>query len=455
MSKQPTSISTEAILESISDGVFTVDKDWRITSFNRAAEEITGIPRVEALGRLCFEVFRANMCEGECVLRKTMETGRPLVNKAAFIVNADKQRVPISVSTALLKDDDGFVIGGAETFRDLSIVEELRKELREQYQVGDIFSRSPSMRQVLDLLLPAAKSDSTILIGGETGTGKELVARALHALSDRRKGPFIAVNCGALPDSLLESELFGYMKGAFTGAVTDKPGRFSLARGGTLFLDEIGEISPAMQVRLLRVLEDRIVEPLGGTKNEAVDVRVLFATHRDLESAVSEKKFRQDLYYRIHVLRIDMPPLRQRKEDIPLLVEHFVNLFNAAQGKSVTGVSPEVMAVLSAYDFPGNVRELRNAVEHAFVLCRKGNIETCHLPKTIVPTAVASRLTVSSDTIRTSMNIVEAEAIRKALSRSKGNRLAAAKELGIHKSSLFRKAKRLGIALPEKDGRYR
>ena len=258
--------STEIILESISDGVFTVDRDWRITSFNRAAEEITGIAREEAIGKRCSEVFKASMCEGDCALCLTLETGEPVINKSAFIVDVEGRRIPISVSTALLRDPKGRVIGGAETFRDLSLVEELRKELEGRFQLGDLVSRSPAMRKVFDVLPQVAASDSTVLIQGETGTGKELVARAIHGLSPRRDQPFVAVSCGALPDTLLESELFGYKAGAFTGAVKDKPGRFALAEHGTLFLDEIGEISPALQVRLLRVLQERTYDPLGGTK---------------------------------------------------------------------------------------------------------------------------------------------------------------------------------------------
>lgn len=452
MKGQAPTVSTDAIFESISDGVFTIDKEWHITSFNRAAEEITGIARTEAVGRLCFEVFRANMCESDCALRKTLETGRPMINKAAFIINADKRRIPISVSTALLRDPSGHVFGGAETFRDLSIVEELRNELRGRRQVGDIVSRSPSMRQVLSVLPPSALSESPILITGETGSGKELVARALHTLSPRKKGPFVALNCGALPDTLLESELFGYVKGAFTGATADKPGRFALARGGTLFLDEIGEISPALQVRLLRVLEEKSFEPLGGTRTEKSDARILFATHRNLENAVTEGTFRQDLYYRIHVLRIDLPPLRNRREDIPLLVDHFVHLYNAAQGKSIEGVSPDVMALLIAYDFPGNVRELKNILEHAFILCQHGTIQTAHLPRTLMPVSTRPEI---GEKLRTSIELVEADAMQKALAHNLGNRLSAAKELGIHKSTFFRKAKRLGIELPEEDGRFR
>lgn len=444
--------STEIILESISDGVFTVDHDWRITSFNRAAEEITGISREEAIGKPCPEVFRASMCEVDCALRHTLETGTPVINRSAFIIDAEGRRIPVSVSTALLRDEDGNLIGGAETFRDLSLVEELRRELKGRFQVGDLVSRSPSMRRIFDVLPQVAASDSTVLIQGETGTGKELLARALHSLSPRHDKPFIAVNCGALPDTLLESELFGYKAGAFTGAERDKPGRFSLADGGTLFLDEIGEISPALQVRLLRVLQEKSFEPLGGTRSVRVDVRVIVATNRDLAAQVKKEAFRQDLFYRINVVRLDMPPLRKRKEDIPLLVDHFVARGNRAQGKSLPGVSPEVLSFLMAHDYPGNIRELENIIEHAFVLCAEGRIEPRHLPEDFVARVpTRTKRGGMSDTVRA----METHTIREALRRNGYNRLATARELGIHKSTLFRKMKALGIPLPDEDGRSR
>ncbi len=442
---------TTIILESISDGVFTVDSDWRITSFNRAAEEITSILREEAVGRQCSEVFRASMCETDCALRRTMNTGAPIINKSAFIVDAEGRRIPISVSTALLRDENGNVVGGVETFRDLTLVEELRKELEGRFQMGDMISRSVSMRGIFDILPQVAASDSTVLIQGETGTGKELVARAIHNLSHRQNKPFVAVNCGALPDTLLESELFGYKAGAFTGANKDKPGRFDLAGGGTLFLDEIGEISPALQVRLLRVLQEKTFEPLGGTKSVTADVRIVTATNRDIAAHVKNNDFRQDLFYRINIVRIDLPPLRKRKEDIPLLAEHFVARFNRLQGKSLSGVSTEVLACLMTHDFPGNIRELENIIEYAFVLCSGGQIRCCHLPGDFTasnPSALAQ------DDMKTTVRTMEARTILDALKRNHNNRVATA-ELGIHKSTLFRKIKSLGISLPKQDGRTR
>jgi len=445
--------STAIILESISDGVFTVDRDWLITSFNRAAEEITGIPREEAVGRHCSDVFRASMCETDCALRRTMETGKPIINRSAFIIDAEGRRIPISVSTAMLRDHEGNIMrGGVETFRDLSLVEELREVIEGSFQVGDLISRSVSMRKIFDILPLVGASGSTLLIQGGTGTGKELLARAVHNLSAGQDRPFIAVNCGALPDALLESELFGYKAGAFTGAVRDKPGRFELARGGTLFLDEIGEVSHALQVRLLRVLQEKTFEPLGGITSVKTDARIIAATNRDLAAHVRNGAFRQDLFYRINVVRIDLPPLRNRKEDIPLLTGHFVSRFNRLQGKSLSGVSPEVLERLMAHDFPGNIRELENIIEHAFVLCSEGRIELRHLPGDFAAPDL-SRANLSD--MRTAVSSVQAQTILESLKRNHNNRSATARELGIHKSTLFRKIKSLGLSLPRQDGRSR
>jgi PAS domain S-box-containing protein len=444
------SAPTDAILESISEGVFTVDSEWHVTSFNRAAEEITGTPRRQAIGRRCYEVLRCSMCEVDCALRRTIETGKPIVGRSAFLINADGDRIPVSVSTAVLRDGSGTVIGGAETFRDLSEVEALREELEGRFRVGDLVSRSPLMQRLLEVLPAVAASPSTVLILGETGTGKEVVARTIHSLSPRSDGPFVAVNCGALPDTLLESELFGYKAGAFTGAYRDKAGRIGLARGGTLFLDEIGDISPALQARLLRLLQERTFEPLGATRTEKADLRIIVATNRDLRELTREGNFREDLYYRINVIRMELPPLRRRKEDLPLLAKQFIDRFNSLQKKAIDGVSVEALSLLMAYDWPGNVRELENAIEHAFILCPDGAIQIEHLPEDL--TAGARRRVGSCD-IRTARDLVDGEAIRAALERNGYNRAAAAKELGIHRSSFFRRVKRLGLSLPTQDGR--
>jgi PAS domain S-box-containing protein len=430
------------LLDSVPDGVFTVDADWRITFFNRAAAQITGIRRQEAVGRRCCDVFRASICETACALKQTLATHRPVANKVVYIVNARGERIPISVSTAALKDARGKTIGGVESFRDLRLVNELRREAEQQDSFSDIIGRSATMRQLFDLLPPVAESDSTVLVEGPSGTGKELFARAIHQLSRRHAKKFIALNCGALPDTLLESELFGYKAGAFTDARKDKPGRFALAEGGTIFLDEIGDISPAMQTRLLRVLQERVYEPLGGVETLRCDVRVIAASNKPLRGLVKEGKFREDLFYRVHVVRLELPPLRERREDIPLLVDHFVARYNRLKGRDVAGVSDAALTRLMEHDFPGNIRELENIIEHAFVLCRSGLIELAHLPPHLRGAEDEARSGLPSGLTLATM---EKLLIRDALRRHKGNRAAAARELGIDVSTLFRKIKALKL----------
>jgi PAS domain S-box-containing protein len=434
--------TTRVILECISDGVFTIDYNWEITSFNRAAEEITGIARKDAIGRHCWEVFRSNMCEHGCALKKTMEEGRPFINTSGYIINSEKKRIPITTSTSLFIDKNGDVIGGVETFRDHSLVEELRKELSSSFMVEDIVSKSTAMKKIFNILPQISGSDSSVLIEGETGTGKELMARAIHNMSPRTKKPFIAINCGAMPDTLLESELFGYKKGAFTNAVKDKPGQFALAHGGTVFLDEIGDTSPAFQVSLLRVLQEHEFTPLGGLSKEKTDVRIIAATNQNLAELLEKNQFRQDLYYRINVIRLTLPPLRQRMEDIPLLVERFINKLNMLQKKFIQDIDTKVIQALMSYGFPGNIRELENIIEHAFVLCSEGYIQLHHLPNFLHLQA-----TISAGKKNDPVKAVQIKLIIDALARNDNNRNSAAKELGIHKSTLFRRIKKLGIKL--------
>jgi PAS domain S-box-containing protein len=432
----------DQLLNSVPDGVFTVDSQWRITSFNRAAEQITGIRRQDAVGRPCCEVFRASICESACALKQTLATRRPVVNKVVYIVNAAGEKLPISISTAVLKDSQGRVLGGVESFRDLRLVEELQLQAQTIDSFSSIIGRSAAMRALFELLPVVAASEATVLIEGASGTGKEVVARAIHELSPRKAGRFVAVNCGALPDTLLESELFGYKAGAFTDARKDKPGRFALARGGTILLDEIGDISAAMQARLLRVLQERVYEPLGGVEPVKADVRVIAATNKDLRQLVREGRFREDLFYRIHVVRLELPNLRDRREDIPLLVDHFIARFNRLQGKDIAGATDRVLARLMEHDFPGNVRELENVIEHAFVLCRGGLITEQHLPPHLRRDTTDSGLQLPHGL---TLQAMQKLLIRNALKRNGGNRAAAARELGIDASTLFRKIKALKL----------
>ena len=462
MTKRPISDSTfshdalsparfEAILSSITDGVFTINARGLITCFNRAAEEITGFSRSEAIGRPCHEIFRADICGEACALRYTIETGKPVMNLMVHITNADGVQVPVSISTSLFRNEEGELDGGVETFRDLAQVEHLRKALEQNYTFGDIVTKSVSMRRILNILPTVAASESTVLIRGESGTGKELVARAIHDLSPRKNGPFAPVNCAGIPATLIEAELFGHEAGAFTGAIKARLGRFGRAEKGTLFLDEIGDIPLELQAKLLRVLQERTYEPLGSTKTVAANVRIVAATNHDLVAMAGEGQFREDLYYRINVIDLELPPLRSRHGDIPLLVDHFVAHFSAISGKDVVGVSPDVLAILVAHDYPGNVRELNNIIEHAVVLCTGSVIREEHLPRYLQqrPTNLA--------TTRGSVPLEDCErrAIISALKENNWNRLAAANQLGIHKTTLFRKIRKFAIELPEKDGRSR
>ena len=435
-----TNDTTKIILDSISDGVFTIDYNWEITSFNKAAEEITGICRQDAIGCNCWDVFRSNMCEQGCALKKTMEEGKPFVSSSGYIINNHQKKIPITASTSLLIDKDENVLGGVEIFRDHSVEEALRKELSGSVQVGDMVSNSSAMKNIFNILPQIAESDSSVLIEGETGTGKELMAKAIHNTSLRKDHPFVAVNCGALPDTLLESELFGYKKGAFTHAVKDKPGHFALAENGTIFLDEIADTSPAFQVRLLRVLQEREYTPLGGITKEHANVRIIAATNKNLSTMVESNEFRQDLYYRINVIRISIPPLRQRMEDIPYLVDTFISRLNLRQNKRIQEVTPDVLAAFMAYDFPGNIRELENMIEHAFVLCSNGVITMEHLPP-----AFAAMSDTSTGNTADPVTAAQIKMITDALKRNNNNRNAAARDLGIHKSTLFRRIKKLGI----------
>jgi len=449
-----TSQLTEVILQSISDGVFTVDHHWRITSFNRAAEKITGVSREDAIGRYCWEVFRSNMCEGDCALKRTMNDGKSFVSSSTTIINAEKKQIPISVSTSLLVDEEDEVLGGVEIFRDHSLVEELRRDLGGLPRLGDMISRAPQMQAIFKILDQIAQSDSSVLITGETGTGKELMARAIHSHSQRSDQPFITINCGALPDNLLESELFGYKAGAFTDARSDRQGLFGAADNGTILLDEIGETSTAFQVKLLRVLEEGEYTPLGTSRTLKTNARVIAATNRNLAEMVELQEFRRDLFYRINIITVELPPLRQRQEDILLLAEHFIAKMNRRKAKMISGLSAAAEEVLLAHEYPGNIRELENIIEHAFVLCRNGEITPDHLPVSLArKRAGADAPETDAETIKTVKAAGERDMIMKALQLSNYNRTAAARRLGMHKSTLFRKINKLNITLPEKDGR--
>jgi PAS domain S-box-containing protein len=436
------------VVHSISDGVLTVDREWRITCFNRAAEEITGYERSEVMGRFCYEVLRSDLCRDACPIQHTLETGKPVSGLVVYISGRQEERIPVSVSTALFRDKEGRLLGGVETFRDLRQVEALKKKAEKNFTSADVITKNPRVKALLELLPILAESGSAVLITGETGTGKDLFARAIHNLSSCKDGPFVAVNCGGFPETLVESELFGYEKGAFTGADRAKPGRFARAQNGTLFLDEVGNLPLSTQAKLLRVLQNKTYEPLGGTKPVRTNARILTATNQDLPFMVEEGTFRRDLFYRINVIELELPSLRERPEDVLPLIQHFIRQLALVHEKRVLGVTPEALRILMSYDFPGNIRELENIVEHGFVLTNGPLIGIEHLPPWLVK---EDHLLLPGG----SLEDCQRRAILAALERNEWNRSAAAKDLGIHKSTLFRQIQRLGLQLPDIDGRSR
>lgn len=435
----------QAILNSISEGVMTLDKDWRIISWNRAAERITGFRKEEVLGRECTKLFRASLCREQCPVDKALSCGHPYHDVEVEIRNKRDEVVHLLINAAPLYDVNGHIIGGLETFRDISQAYWMQEELQQQYGFTNIVGRSEAMKKVYETVGSLVNTDTTVLIQGESGTGKELIARALHFYSSRREKPFVAINCSALPEGVLETELFGHRKGAFTGAIRDHMGKFELANGGTLFLDEIAEISQAIQVKLLRVLEEREFQRVGDNRNIRVNIRVITATNKDLYHRVLEGSFRDDLYYRLSVFPLNLPPLRERIEDIPLLVAHFIKKFNKQMGRSIQGIADRVLEILEAYSWPGNVRELANAMEHAFVHCAGALLYPSDLPHNIVnlPREVPRQKSFKT---QEKLDSVERELILRELEAADWKKAMAARRLGMSRATLWRKMEKHGIS---------
>lgn len=431
------------IVESVREGVITLDLQKNVTYANPAAEAITGRRVEDMIGRKCHDTLQSELCRRNCPVDDLLTGEKSHAEQQTRLIDRSGTVKPVALSCDLLKDENGGVTGVVETFRDLSDLETLRKQVMQDYTIEDIIGRSPPMRKILSFLPDIAESGSAVLIEGATGTGKEMVAKAIHRLSARKEGPFVAVNCAALPDSLLESELFGHIRGAFTGAVKDRRGRFELADGGTLFLDEIGATSMAFQADLLRVLEDGQFTPLGSTELRFADFRLIAAVNEDLMQLISRHRFRADLYYRIGVARIQLPPLSQRKEDIPVLVDHFVQKFNLIKGRAVLGATGETIAVLYDYAFPGNIRELENIIEFAFIRCKNDWIEVSHLPDEIG--RQRKYHSTKWDAALPAHELEEALKIRSVLDRCGGNRMQTAKSLGISRSTLWRKIKKYDL----------
>ncbi len=428
----------QAILNNISDGVMVYDADFKITSFNRAAEDITGYKMEEAVGQTCKEIFRCHICDPSCGMYTTTHNQTPEENCEVRLERKDGEIRIARISTAILRDSSGRMSGTVVTFRDISELMSLKKELLGRFQFHSIIGKSHRMQEIFALIEDVGESDATVLVLGESGTGKELIARAIHHQSRRSQFPFVKVNCSALAETLLESELFGHVKGAFTGAYRDKIGRFELAHQGSIFLDEIGDISSNIQLKLLRILQEREVERVGDSKVINVDVRIIAATNRDLRQLVDDGRFREDLFYRLNVIPVTIPPLRERKEDIPLLLDHFISQFNEQTAKNIAGITKEALNILMDYHWPGNIRQLENAVEHAFVKTHTRSIEPSSLPIEICMTSKHFQ-TAQSGTRD------ERETILSALQQAGWNKAKASRELGIDRVTLWRKMKKYNI----------
>lgn len=435
-------ISGDSVLENMGEAIIIIDPEFKIVYFNKRAEELTGLEKAEAIGKHCYEVLRLTNCYNGCPANRMIEEGENFVDYSSELIGKNQVPIPVAIRFSILKNSARSLSGGIIAIRDLPTKYQFSKSSKSAYSFQDIISKSKRILEIFEILPDISKTDVSVLIQGESGTGKELFANAVHNLSLRQNSPLVKVNCAALPDTLLESEFFGYVKGAFTDAKKDKPGRFQLADGGSIFLDEIGDISPSLQVKLLRAVQDKEFVPLGGTQTVKVDVRVISATNRNLEQLVKEGRFRQDLYYRLNVIILELSSLRERPEDIPLLMDHFIRRLNRKNQRNIERLSPDAMEILMHYDYPGNVRELENILEHAYILCKGDVILKTNLPSYIM--GIKNEL----ERIETGTNLihkVETDTILSALRRHNWNKIKAAEELGIHRSTLWRKLKRMGV----------
>jgi two-component system response regulator AtoC len=462
------SISLPDLIDEIPLGVLVVDTDQRVMLLNRPLEALTGFLSQEAHGIPCRYILRSNVCVEGCPVRDVAMSGGSSYCEAN-IVNRNRQKIPVRFTAAPILGSNGEVVAFVKSVEDMRFLQQADEQTG-GFFFGKLIGKSPEMQRVFRVLPAIAQTDSSVLITGQTGTGKDYVAEAVHNASLRAKGPFIKVNCGALPETLLESELFGHQKGAFTGAVDNKPGRFRLAHNGTLYLTEIGDLPLNLQVKLLSFLDDQVVYPLGSTRGVHVDVRIIAATHRNLETMVREGRFREDLLFRLNVIRLHLPPLCERGEDIGMLMDHFLQIFNSRFKKKVMKFSEGTRQKLLQYRFPGNVRELRNIVENAVNLCDGDQILPEHIPA-YLDAAPSDGSEHDGDQNASSSGLVKFHAepagdrewnpppaldpmnwneaerrmILDAMLKARGHRTKAAKYLGWGRSTLWRKLKEHGI----------
>ncbi|MFZ5997868.1 MAG: sigma-54 dependent transcriptional regulator [Nitrospirota bacterium] len=429
----------EAIFRSVKDAIVTVDQGLQVTHLNEAAKKLCGLSSndIGKVVKLRSEVLTATCSKA---LQTTIAKRQPVELSRVECVHGDGPVQVFDISTYPLLDGQGAFSGAVMVIRDETRLAGLERDLRKRQQYYNIIGKSEKMQELYSLIEELADVQTTVLITGESGTGKELVAEALHYRGSRSSKPFVTVNCSALTESLLESELFGHVKGAFTGAVKDKVGRFQRADGGTIFLDEIGDISPRMQLRLLRVLQEREFERVGDSTPFKVDVRVVAATNRNLREKVKRGEFREDLYYRLKVVELSLPPLRERRDDIPLLVNYFMKKFSKKLNKDIGAVSSDVLRILVDHDWPGNVRELEHTLEHAFILCRGATITVNDLPPDFKESHKRKAL------LSTERNVDEPSVILQALERAAWNKAGAARLLGISRRTIYRKIKEYNLA---------
>ncbi len=432
-----------SVFDSMPDGVIAIlDQELNIATANQAIAEMLHVTLKDVIGRKSTDIFQKNIPGLVEVIEKTIKDKKGVRNYTIEFIKPSGELTSFLVSTTIIEEISAEDTGIVLILHDVSEVTRLRRFALQMQRYGEIIGKSQKMRDIYTLIESIKDYNTSILVVGETGTGKELIARTIHRMSNRKNKPFVPVNCSALPDNLIESELFGYVKGAFTGADSDRAGRFEVAKGGTLFLDEIGTLSMRTQIKLLRVLQERVVERLGSSKSIPIDVRIITATNRDLMELAAKYEFREDLYYRIKVMQINVPPLRDRKEDINLLVDYFITKLNRYYNKNVVGVSPSAQQLLTNYLWPGNVRELENAIEHAFVLTAGALLEEKNLPPEL-------RHAQSNGTPIPPVEedpSGEEEEIRRALLAERGNISEAAKILGIHRATLWRKMREFRIA---------